>query len=112
MVLITGASAGLGTELARELVRQKKAGALVLTARRGDRLDELASELKASRPGPADLDGRRRPRRSRDARATGRRDDCADSGGSTCSSTTRAWACRPCSKTPSPSNSLASSPST
>jgi short-subunit dehydrogenase len=51
VVLITGASAGLGKELARELVRQNKAGALVLTARRLDRLEELASELQKGRPG-------------------------------------------------------------
>jgi uncharacterized protein len=46
VILITGASAGLGSALAHELVHQKKAGALVLTARRGDRLDELAAELR------------------------------------------------------------------
>ena len=51
MVLITGASAGLGAALAQELVRQKKAGALVLTARRGDRLDELSRELSSTEPG-------------------------------------------------------------
>jgi uncharacterized protein len=51
VILITGASAGLGKELARELVRQNKVGALVLTARRVDRLLELASELKEGRPG-------------------------------------------------------------
>ncbi len=49
--MITGASAGLGKELARELVRQNTAGALVLTARRVDRLEELASELNEGRPG-------------------------------------------------------------
>ncbi len=51
VILITGASAGLGAALARELVRQKKAGALVLTARRVDRLDELAVELETAEPG-------------------------------------------------------------
>jgi uncharacterized protein len=51
VILITGASAGLGKELARELVRQNKAGALVLTARRMNRLEELASQLKEVRPG-------------------------------------------------------------
>jgi uncharacterized protein len=50
VVLITGASAGLGCALARELVRQKKAGGLVLTARRGDRLGELAQELMQAEP--------------------------------------------------------------
>jgi len=51
VVLITGASAGLGAALARELVRQKKASALVLTARRGDRLEQLAVELKPLQDG-------------------------------------------------------------
>ncbi len=50
VVLITGASAGLGAALARELVRRKKAGALVLTARRGDRLEQLARELRGDLP--------------------------------------------------------------
>jgi short-subunit dehydrogenase len=51
VVLITGASAGLGRELARELVRRKKASALILSARRADRLEQLASELKERQPG-------------------------------------------------------------
>ncbi len=51
VVLITGASAGLGAALARALARQEKACALVLTARRGDRLDELAQELKQAHSG-------------------------------------------------------------
>jgi short-subunit dehydrogenase len=46
VVLITGASAGLGAAVARELARREKAGALVLTARRGDRLEALAGELR------------------------------------------------------------------
>jgi short-subunit dehydrogenase len=49
VVLITGASAGLGVALCRELVRQEKADALVLTARRRDRLEPLAAELESLR---------------------------------------------------------------
>ncbi len=51
VILITGASGGLGEALARELARRRKSNAMVLTARRGDRLDELAAELKASQAG-------------------------------------------------------------
>jgi short-subunit dehydrogenase len=47
VVLITGASAGLGAALARELVRGRRARALVLTARRSDRLEQLAAELRS-----------------------------------------------------------------
>jgi uncharacterized protein len=44
-VLVTGASAGLGRELARQLARDHGANLIVL-ARRKDRLDELRAELE------------------------------------------------------------------
>lgn len=49
-ILVTGASAGLGANLAREVVRRRKASALVLVARRRDRLEALAEELKRDAP--------------------------------------------------------------
>ena len=47
-VLITGASAGIGREFARQLAG--RAGALVLVARRLERLEKLRDELKKSNP--------------------------------------------------------------
>jgi short-subunit dehydrogenase len=50
VVLLTGASAGVGEALARELVRRRKVRALVLTARRIKRLHRLADELRSHQP--------------------------------------------------------------
>jgi short-subunit dehydrogenase len=53
VALITGASAGLGVEFARQL--SKRGHRLVLAARRKDRLDELAKELGNARAVAIDL---------------------------------------------------------
>lgn len=53
VALVTGASSGLGVEFARQL--SKRGHALVLAARRKDRLDELASELGNARAVAIDL---------------------------------------------------------
>jgi short-subunit dehydrogenase len=49
VILITGASAGIGRELARQLA--SRARVLVLVARRSERLQSLRSELLAAHPG-------------------------------------------------------------
>lgn len=62
--LITGASSGIGQELAREFARHGHG--LVLTARREDRLEALAEELRGKVPVcviPADLGRRKGARR-------------------------------------------------
>jgi uncharacterized protein len=53
IALVTGASAGLGVEFARQL--SKRGHALVLAARRKERLDELAGELGNARAVVVDL---------------------------------------------------------
>ena len=53
VALVTGASAGLGVEFARQLSR--RGYSLVLAARRKDRLDKLASELGNARAISIDL---------------------------------------------------------
>ena len=53
-VLITGASAGIGTELARELARRSYN--VVLVARRADRLRALAEELRLTHGVHADVE--------------------------------------------------------
>lgn len=45
VTIVTGASAGIGADLARECARRGLP--LLLTARRGDRLEELAGELRS-----------------------------------------------------------------
>lgn len=52
VVLVTGASAGLGAAIVREIARRGKASAFVLVARRQERLDELADELRRSERAP------------------------------------------------------------
>ncbi len=56
VALITGASAGLGAEFARQLA--KRGQRLVLAARRGDRLEALAGELGNARAVTIDLSQR------------------------------------------------------
>ncbi len=50
IVLLTGASAGLGATIARTLAHTRRIGTIVLTARRLERLEQLARELAGLDP--------------------------------------------------------------
>ena len=59
IVVITGASSGLGEAAARHLSAQ--GASVVLGARRVDRIEALAKELRRRRQSPRDQDGRDAP---------------------------------------------------
>jgi short-subunit dehydrogenase len=73
VILITGASAGIGAAVAGELARRRPSATFVLAARRLERLDRLADELRAAHPDlavatiAADLADPEAPRRLADA---------------------------------------------
>ena len=47
IIIVTGASSGLGVEFAKQLARAREADEIWLLARRKDRLDSLANEIAA-----------------------------------------------------------------
>ncbi|WP_165221030.1 SDR family NAD(P)-dependent oxidoreductase [Aquisphaera insulae] len=58
VAVVTGASAGLGAAIARQLAREGKVAAMALVARRRDRLEALAGELSSADRGGRALDVR------------------------------------------------------
>jgi short-subunit dehydrogenase len=65
VAIVTGASSGIGEATARRLDRD--GWRLILVARRGDKLESLAGQLRDARALPLDLTGADAPERAREA---------------------------------------------